>query len=145
MTYRDFCEGCEREKTKIPVTRAREEAPKRGNFSILYTSSSALPSPQLFHLPKRPKRSCPQRENYVRDFPKNVGLFSKKLPRFFVFLLRFSESLGEKNDAPRFLRTKSKDNNRTPKITALNIQSVRKYTFFSGLSQVLFVHANKNL
>ena len=75
--------------------RARKDQ-NEGGVSFLYTSPSALPSTLFCHLPKRPKRGCPQRENYVGDFPKNVGLFSKKLPRFFVFLLRFSNSLGEK-------------------------------------------------
>jgi hypothetical protein len=85
-----------KEKRRKSLLRAREEGPKRGDFSFLYISSSALPSTLFCHLTKRPKRSCPQRENCVGDFPKNVGLFSKKLPRFFVFLLRFSNSLGEK-------------------------------------------------
>lgn len=119
-----------KEKRRKSLLRARAEGSKREDFSFLYTSPSALPSTLFCHLTKRPKRSCPQRENYVGDFSKNVGLFSKKLPRFFVFLLRFSNSLGEKNDAPRFLMAKSKDDNRTPKITAQNIQSARIYTFF---------------
>ena len=105
-----FCEGCEREKTKIPVTRAREEAPKLEGISdfLHFTQYKSIYS--TFHLTKRPKRSCPQQDNYVGDFPKNVGLFTKILPRFFVFLLRFSNSLGEKEKrSPRFLTAKSKD------------------------------------
>ena len=90
-----FCEGCEREKTKIPVTRARG-SPQTRNFCFFTHFIQCIAITSLFHLTMRPKRSCPQRENCVGDFPKNVGLFSKKLPRFFVFLLRFSNSLGEK-------------------------------------------------
>ena len=103
-----FCEGCERDKTKIPVTRARGSLKTRGfQIFIHFTQYKSINS--AFHLTKLPKRSCPHQEKYDGDLPKNVGLFSKKLPRFFVFLLRFSTSLGEKQKrSPRFLTAKSK-------------------------------------
>lgn len=73
-------------------------------------------------------------------FPKNshVSLFF-----YYVFLL-LTEKI--KIDAPRFLRTKSKDDNRALQIAIQTLQSPpQKKTFFSGLFLVLFGHASKNL
>ena len=72
-------------------------------------------------------------------FPKSSHVF---LFFSYVFPL-LSEKI--KIDAPPFLMAIRKNGDLTHRMTAPTIQSARKNTFFSGLSQVLFVQANKNL
>lgn len=62
-------------------------------------------------------------------FPQKRWTFFQKTPTFFCFSPTFFQLSRRKNDAPRFLRTKSKDDNHTPIIKAQNIQSARKHTF----------------
>jgi len=76
--------------------------------------------------------------------PKTLDFFPKNSHVFLFFSYVFP-TISEKKWCSTLPNGKSKDKNRIPKITAQNIQSTRKHTFFSGLSQVLFVHANKNL
>lgn len=121
-----------KEKRRKSLLRAREEGPKRGDFSFLYTSPSALPSTLFCHLTKRPKRRCPQRENYVGDFPKNVGLFPKKLPRFFCFSPTFFQLSRRKNDAPRYLMAKARTTIVSLKLQ-LRIYNPREYILFFGI------------
>ena len=62
---------------KIPVTRAREEASKRGDFRFLYTSPNTNPSTQTF-FQKTPTFFCfsPTFFHFSRRKTKKIATFS---------------------------------------------------------------------
>lgn len=124
-----FCEGCEREKTKIPVTRARG-SPKTRGFYLFIHFIQCFAITSTISPPQASEKKVPTTRKLRWRFPQKRWTFFQKTPTFFCFSPTFFQLSRRKNDAPRFLRTKSKDNNRTPKITAQNIQSARIYTFF---------------
>ena len=95
-----FCEGCEREKTKIPVTRAREEVSKRGDFRFLYTSPNTNPSTQLFTSPSVREEVAHNKKITLEISPKTLDFFPKNSHVFWFFSYVFP-LLSEKNKKDR--------------------------------------------
>ena len=95
---------------KIPVTRAREEASKRGDFSFSYTSSNTNPSAQLFTSPSVRKEVAHNKKITLEISPKTLDFFPKNSHVFLFFSYVFPTLL-EKNKkrSIRFLTAKSKD------------------------------------
>ena len=85
-----------KEKRRKSLLHAREEASKRDDFRFLYTSSNTNPSTQLFISPSVRKEVAHNKKITLEISQKTWDFFQKNSHVFFVFLLRFSNSLGEK-------------------------------------------------
>jgi hypothetical protein len=66
-----------KEKRRKSLLRAREEGPKRGDFSFLYTSPSALPSTLFCHLPSVRKEGAHNEKITLEISPKTLDFFPK--------------------------------------------------------------------
>jgi len=79
--------------------------------------------------PSVPKEVAHNEKIALEISPKTLDFFPKNSHVFLFFSYVFP-TLSEKKWCSTLPNGKSKDNNRTPKITAQNIQSARIYTFF---------------
>lgn len=123
-----FCEGCEREKTKIPVTRAKKD--QNEGILAFYTLHPAHCHQLCFVTsPSVQKEGAHNEKSALEISPKTLDFFPKNSHVFLFFSYVFP-TFSEKKWCSTFPKDKSKDNNRTPKTTAQNIQSARKDTFF---------------
>ena len=79
-----LCEGCEREKTKIPVTRAREEA---SNEVVLdfYTLHPIQIHQLSFSPHQASEKKLPTTRKLRWRFPQKRWTFFQKTPTFFCF------------------------------------------------------------
>ena len=131
---------------KIPVTRAREEASKRGDFSFSYTSSNTNPSTQLFTSPSVRKEVAHNKKITLEISPKTLDFFPKNSHVFLFFSYVFPTLL-EKNKkrSIRFLTAKSKDQCLSTRIPIWAIQFSGEKHDFLEKSQLPFVQTNKIL